>query len=103
MFMCFCSGILKTRAASTAVADRNMKNRLREKLSDFTPPHVHPCSPPTNRSLCAVTMGNGVIIRLPQRPPLSPRQQHNGITMVTAMLTTPSTNRTEDGHDSESE
>uniref|UniRef100_A0A667YJH3 Cadherin EGF LAG seven-pass G-type receptor 2 n=1 Tax=Myripristis murdjan TaxID=586833 RepID=A0A667YJH3_9TELE len=82
---------------------QNMKNRLREKLSDFTPPHVHPRSPPTNRSLCAVTMGNGVIIRLPPRPPLSPRQQHNGITMVTAMLTTPSTNRTEDGHDSESE
>ncbi|XP_071387636.1 cadherin EGF LAG seven-pass G-type receptor 1-like, partial [Centroberyx affinis] len=95
-------GILKNRVTSPPpLADKNMKNRLREKLSDFPRPPTP--SPPTNRGLRPVAGGNGVLIKLLPHPPLSPRQQHNGVTMVTAMLTTTTVNGTEDGHDSESD
>ncbi|XP_056138305.1 cadherin EGF LAG seven-pass G-type receptor 1-like [Lampris incognitus] len=107
-------GILKnTISCPPPVADKNMKNRLREKLSDYDSPTISPSTPvppsPSNRGLRPVAGGNGVLIKLPPRPPvpprppLSPRQQHNGVTMVTTMLTTTLVNGTDEGHNSDSE
>ncbi|KAM4619207.1 cadherin EGF LAG seven-pass G-type receptor 1-like [Polymixia lowei] len=107
-------GILKNKITyPPPVADKNMKNRLREKLSDCNSPTISPRTAvppsPTNRGIHPVAGGNGVLIKLPLRPPfpphppLSPRQQHNGLTMVTTMLTTAMVNGTEEGHQSDSD
>nr|XP_046248999.1 cadherin EGF LAG seven-pass G-type receptor 1-like isoform X2 [Scatophagus argus] len=68
-------GILKTRTPPPpAVTDRN-----RKYLPSEAPPLVSPSSSsPTNHSFRQVARGNGALI-----PPLSPRQQYSGVTMVT--------------------
>ncbi|KAM6973322.1 cadherin EGF LAG seven-pass G-type receptor 1-like [Aplochiton taeniatus] len=107
-------GILKNRTTHPPPPiDKNMKNRLREKLSDYNPTTISPRSPvppsPTNGRLRPVTGGNGVLLKrplcplAPPRPPLSPREQRNGVTMVTALLTTAVVNGVKDSHDSDSE
>ncbi|XP_062317832.1 cadherin EGF LAG seven-pass G-type receptor 1-like [Osmerus eperlanus] len=108
-------GILKNKIAyPPPLTDKNMKNRLREKLSDYNPsPTISPRTPvppsPTNRGLRPVTGGNGVIIKSPPlppvlpRPPLSPREQRNGVTRVTTAPMAPPVNGVDDTHNSDSD
>ncbi|CAB1331623.1 unnamed protein product, partial [Coregonus sp. 'balchen'] len=88
-------GILKNKITSPPpLTDKNMKNRLREKLSDYNPSSISPRTTPVPPSpvsphLRPVTGGNGVFIKspprplVPPRPPLSPRDLRNGIVMTT--------------------
>uniref|UniRef100_A0A4W5KC52 Uncharacterized protein n=1 Tax=Hucho hucho TaxID=62062 RepID=A0A4W5KC52_9TELE len=93
-------GILKNKITyPPPLTDKNMKNRLREKLSDYNPtisprttPVPVPPSPVSPR-LCTVNGGNRVLIKPPPRPPvpplppLSPRDLRNGFVMTTTRTT----------------
>ncbi|KAK6318507.1 hypothetical protein J4Q44_G00117980 [Coregonus suidteri] len=94
-------GILKNKITyRPPLTDKNMKNRLREKLSDYNPPTISPRTTPVPvppspvaPRLCTVTVGNGVLIKtpprppVPPRPPLSPRDLRNGVVMTTSRTT----------------
>ncbi|XP_031438509.1 cadherin EGF LAG seven-pass G-type receptor 1 isoform X2 [Clupea harengus] len=71
-------GILKNKISyPPPLSDKNMKNRLREKLSDYNPPTISSRSP----SVVSVTGGNNVLSKPPQRPVPPPRDtpQQNGV------------------------
>lgn len=60
-----------------------MKNRLREKLSDYNPPTITPKTPSvgSNDGVRPVTGTNSSIIKPPQRQAVIPREQLNGVAM----------------------
>lgn len=73
-------GILKNKIAyPPPLTDKNMKNKLREKLSDYNPPTISSKAP----SIASNDGGNGhnVLIKPPHRPPVPPREQQNGMAM----------------------
>ncbi|XP_031420890.1 cadherin EGF LAG seven-pass G-type receptor 1 isoform X2 [Clupea harengus] len=74
-------GILKNKITyPPPLTDKNMKNRLREKLSDYnssTTPSKTP-SIDSTEGIRSITGGNGTLIKPPPRPPVPPR---NGLTM----------------------
>ncbi|KAG9342676.1 hypothetical protein JZ751_016113 [Albula glossodonta] len=80
-------GILKNKITyPPPLTDKNMKNRLREKLSDYNPPAI-PSRTPSVGSNEGVRPGNGtgphgVLIKPPQRPAVTPREQQNGVAMT---------------------
>uniref|UniRef100_A0A8C7RY70 Cadherin EGF LAG seven-pass G-type receptor 1a n=1 Tax=Oncorhynchus mykiss TaxID=8022 RepID=A0A8C7RY70_ONCMY len=88
-------GILKNKITSPPpLTDKNMKNRLREKLSDYNPHSIStrttPVPPsPVSSHLRPVIGGNGILIKSPPRlpvpphPPLSPWDLRNGVVMTT--------------------
>uniref|UniRef100_W5KPZ0 Cadherin EGF LAG seven-pass G-type receptor 1 n=1 Tax=Astyanax mexicanus TaxID=7994 RepID=W5KPZ0_ASTMX len=76
-------GILKNKIIyPPPLTDKNMKNRLREKLSDYNPPTpTIQCKSPSegsNEGLCAVTENNGIVIK---PPALTLTTTLNGVTM----------------------
>ncbi|XP_062339592.1 LOW QUALITY PROTEIN: cadherin EGF LAG seven-pass G-type receptor 1-like [Osmerus eperlanus] len=86
-------GILKNKISyPPPLTDKNMKNKLREKLGDYNPPTISPppAHPPTvppsrppsiasNDGVRTVSHGNSVVIIKPaQRPVPPPREQQNG-------------------------
>ncbi|XP_036375616.1 cadherin EGF LAG seven-pass G-type receptor 1 [Megalops cyprinoides] len=81
-------GILKNKITYppplTDMTDKNMKNRLREKLSDYNPPTITAMTPTVgpNEAVRPVTGGNGVLVKPAQRPPATPREQQNGVAMT---------------------
>ncbi|XP_062373889.1 cadherin EGF LAG seven-pass G-type receptor 1-like [Sardina pilchardus] len=81
-------GILKNKISyPPPLSDKNMKNRLREKLSDYNPPTISSRSP--SQSSVTIAGGNNVLSKPPaQRPVPPPRDthtqhtpQHNGVTI----------------------
>ncbi|XP_064786413.1 LOW QUALITY PROTEIN: cadherin EGF LAG seven-pass G-type receptor 1-like [Oncorhynchus masou masou] len=94
-------GILKNKITyPPPLTDKNMKNRLREKLSDYNPSTISPRTTPVpippspvSPRLCTVTGGNRVLIKPPPRPPvppcppLSPQDLRNGFVMTTTRTT----------------
>uniref|UniRef100_A0A8C7MDH3 Cadherin EGF LAG seven-pass G-type receptor 1 n=1 Tax=Oncorhynchus kisutch TaxID=8019 RepID=A0A8C7MDH3_ONCKI len=89
-------GILKNKITyPPPLTDKNMKNRLREKLSDYNPPSKTP-SVASNDGVHPVSVGNSAIIK----PPLAPRPQlpqNGGVAMSMKAMTT------NGGHESDSE
>ncbi|XP_056311409.1 cadherin EGF LAG seven-pass G-type receptor 1 isoform X2 [Danio aesculapii] len=72
-------GILKNKITyPPPLTDKNMKNKLREKLSDYNPPTISSRAP----SITSNDGGNGhnVLIK-PPRPPVPPREHLNGMAM----------------------
>lgn len=73
------SGILKNKITyPPPLTDKNMKNRLREKLSDYNPPQIPRKTPSveSNESVRSGTEANSIVIK----PPPLPRQPAlNGI------------------------
>ncbi|XP_036373685.1 cadherin EGF LAG seven-pass G-type receptor 1-like [Megalops cyprinoides] len=77
-------GILKNKITyPPPLTDKNMKNRLREKLSDYNPPTITSRTPSvgSNDGVRPVAGSNSMIIKPPQRPPVPPREQQNGVAM----------------------
>ncbi|KAG5267992.1 hypothetical protein AALO_G00228230 [Alosa alosa] len=73
-------GILKNKISyPPPLSDKNMKNRLREKLSDYNPPTISSRSP----SVVSVTGGNNALGKPAQRPVPPPREtpQQNGVSI----------------------
>ncbi|XP_022527058.2 cadherin EGF LAG seven-pass G-type receptor 1 isoform X3 [Astyanax mexicanus] len=73
-------GILKNKITyPPPLTDKNMKNKLREKLSDYNPPTISSRTP----SVASNDGGNShnVIIKNPHRPAVPPREQQNGVAM----------------------
>ncbi len=73
-------GILKNKITyPPPLTDKNMKNKLREKLSDYNPPTISSRVP----SIASNDGGNGhnVLIKPPQRLAVPPREQQNGMAM----------------------
>ncbi|XP_030620817.1 cadherin EGF LAG seven-pass G-type receptor 1 [Chanos chanos] len=74
-------GILKNKITyPLPLTDKNMKNRLREKPSDYNPP-LSGCKTPSlgsTEGLCTGTETNSIIIKPPPLPPVIPS---NGVTM----------------------
>uniref|UniRef100_A0A8C8JEY5 Cadherin EGF LAG seven-pass G-type receptor 1 n=1 Tax=Oncorhynchus tshawytscha TaxID=74940 RepID=A0A8C8JEY5_ONCTS len=89
-------GILKNKITyPPPLTDKNMKNRLREKLSDYNPPSKTP-SVASNDGVHPVSVGNSAIIK----PPLAPRPQlpqNGGMAMSMKAMTT------NGGHESDSD
>ncbi|XP_035384301.1 cadherin EGF LAG seven-pass G-type receptor 1 isoform X3 [Electrophorus electricus] len=72
-------GILKNKITyPPPLTDKNMKNKLREKLSDYNPPTISSRTPSV-----ASNDGNShnVIIKPPHRPAVPPKEQQNGMAM----------------------
>ncbi|XP_026094789.1 cadherin EGF LAG seven-pass G-type receptor 1-like [Carassius auratus] len=72
-------GILKNKITyPPPLTDKNMKNRLREKLSDYNPPQIPRKTPSvgSNEGVCSGTEANSIIIK---PPPLPPQSALNGI------------------------
>uniref|UniRef100_A0A672SFX6 Cadherin EGF LAG seven-pass G-type receptor 1-like n=1 Tax=Sinocyclocheilus grahami TaxID=75366 RepID=A0A672SFX6_SINGR len=72
-------GILKNNITySPPLMDKNMKNRLREKLSDYNPPQIPRKTPSvgSNEGVRSGTEANSIIIK---PPPLPPQSALNGI------------------------
>lgn len=73
------TGILKNKITyPPPLTDKNMKNKLREKLSDYNPPTISSHTPP-------VTSNDGVnshnvLIKPPHRV-LASREQQNGVVL----------------------
>ncbi|KAL4656773.1 cadherin EGF LAG seven-pass G-type receptor 1-like [Arapaima gigas] len=76
-------GILKNKITyPPPLTDKNMKNRLREKLSDYNPPTITRApSLGSNEAIRPALGNNGVIIKSPHRPSLISREQPNGVAM----------------------
>ncbi|XP_035281502.1 cadherin EGF LAG seven-pass G-type receptor 1-like isoform X1 [Anguilla anguilla] len=77
-------GILKNKITyPPPLTDKNMKNRLREKLSDYNPPTIRSKTPSvgSNDGVRPVTGTNSSIIKPPQRPTVTPHEQLNGVAM----------------------
>uniref|UniRef100_A0A8C2DCK2 Cadherin EGF LAG seven-pass G-type receptor 1 n=1 Tax=Cyprinus carpio TaxID=7962 RepID=A0A8C2DCK2_CYPCA len=73
-------GILKNKITyPPPLTDKNMKNKLREKLSDYNPPTISSRAP----SIASNDGGNGhnVLIKSPHRLAVPPREQQNGMAM----------------------
>ncbi|XP_017552506.1 cadherin EGF LAG seven-pass G-type receptor 1 isoform X2 [Pygocentrus nattereri] len=73
-------GILKNKITyPPPLTDKNMKNKLREKLSDYNPPTISSQTP----SVASNDGGNShsVIIKNTHRPAVPPREQQNGVAM----------------------
>uniref|UniRef100_A0A672RTG7 Cadherin EGF LAG seven-pass G-type receptor 1-like n=1 Tax=Sinocyclocheilus grahami TaxID=75366 RepID=A0A672RTG7_SINGR len=73
-------GILKNKITyPPPLTDKNMKNKLREKLSDYHPPTISSRAP----SLASNDGGNGhnVLIKPPHRLAVPPREQENGMAL----------------------
>ncbi|KAJ8374025.1 hypothetical protein SKAU_G00046050 [Synaphobranchus kaupii] len=86
-------GILKNRIAyPPPLSDKNMKNRLREKLSDYNPPTItsRTLSVGSNEGVLPSNGINGILIK-------SPRDQPNGVAM------TPQAGAINGGHASDSD
>uniref|UniRef100_A0A674AZ30 Cadherin EGF LAG seven-pass G-type receptor 1 n=1 Tax=Salmo trutta TaxID=8032 RepID=A0A674AZ30_SALTR len=85
-------GILKNKITyPPPLTDKNMKNRLREKLSDYNPPPIIPPSKTpsaaSNDGVHPVSVGNSAIIK----PPIAPRPQlpqNGGVAMSMKAMTT---------------
>ncbi|KAG9339069.1 hypothetical protein JZ751_024097 [Albula glossodonta] len=77
-------GILKNKITyPPPLTDKNMKNRLREKLSDYNPPTITMSKTPSvgsNDGVRPVT-GSNSLIKPPQRLPVPIREQQNGVAM----------------------
>ncbi|XP_073687546.1 cadherin EGF LAG seven-pass G-type receptor 1-like [Garra rufa] len=74
-------GILKNKITyPPPLTDKNMKNRLREKLSDYNPPQIPRKTPSlgSNEGVRSGTEANSIIIK---PPPLPPQSALNGITV----------------------
>ncbi|XP_030628227.1 cadherin EGF LAG seven-pass G-type receptor 1 [Chanos chanos] len=77
-------GILKNKITyPPPLTDKNMKNRLREKLSDYNPPSISSRTPSvgSNEAMRPVTGSNSTIIKPPQRQVTPAKEQQNGIVM----------------------
>ncbi|KAJ8262011.1 hypothetical protein GJAV_G00161080 [Gymnothorax javanicus] len=77
-------GILKNKITyPPPLTDKNMKNRLREKLSEYNPSTIPSKTPLVgpNDGVCPVTGTNSSIIKPPQRPAETPHEQQNGVAM----------------------
>ncbi|XP_066580030.1 cadherin EGF LAG seven-pass G-type receptor 1 isoform X2 [Amia ocellicauda] len=75
-------GILKNKISyPPPLTDKNMKNRLREKLSDYNPPTISSRTPSigSGEGIRPSTGGSNVLIKPPQRS--QPREQQNGVAM----------------------
>uniref|UniRef100_A0A6Q2YAY3 Cadherin EGF LAG seven-pass G-type receptor 1 n=1 Tax=Esox lucius TaxID=8010 RepID=A0A6Q2YAY3_ESOLU len=104
-------GILKNKITyPPPLADKNMKNRLREKLSDYEPRTIsHRVTPvPASPRLRPATGGNGVLVKppprlhTPQRPTSSPWDPCNGVAMTAPRATmSPLVNGIQDPSDSD--
>ncbi|KAI4886088.1 hypothetical protein NFI96_021834, partial [Prochilodus magdalenae] len=73
-------GILKNKITyPPPLTDKNMKNKLREKLSDYNPPTISSRTP----SVASNDGGNShnIIIKNPHRPAVPPKEQQNGVAM----------------------
>lgn len=73
-------GILKNKIIyPPPLTDKNMKNKLREKLSDYNPGTISSRAP----SIASNSGGNGhnVLIKPPQQLAVPPREQQNGMAM----------------------
>uniref|UniRef100_A0A672NJX6 Cadherin EGF LAG seven-pass G-type receptor 1-like n=1 Tax=Sinocyclocheilus grahami TaxID=75366 RepID=A0A672NJX6_SINGR len=74
-------GILKNKITyPPPLTDKNMKNRLREKLSDYNPPQIPRKTPSvgSNEGVRSGTEANSIIIK---PPPLPPQSALNGMTV----------------------
>ncbi|XP_029607455.1 cadherin EGF LAG seven-pass G-type receptor 1 isoform X1 [Salmo trutta] len=83
-------GILKNKITSPPpLTDKNMKNRLREKLSDYNPHHISTRTTPVPPSPVSSHLRPVIGGKSPPRPPvpphlpLSPWDLHNGVVMTT--------------------
>uniref|UniRef100_A0A8C9TNK3 Cadherin EGF LAG seven-pass G-type receptor 1 n=1 Tax=Scleropages formosus TaxID=113540 RepID=A0A8C9TNK3_SCLFO len=76
-------GILKNKITyPLPLTDKNMKNRLREKLSDYNPPTITRASSlGSNEGIRPAHGNNGVVIKPPHRLSPTPREQPNGVAM----------------------
>ncbi|XP_057179691.1 cadherin EGF LAG seven-pass G-type receptor 1 isoform X2 [Triplophysa rosa] len=71
-------GILKNKITyPPPLTDKNMKNKLREKLSDYNPPTISSRAP----SITSNDGGNNILIKPPHRTPVPPREHQNGMAM----------------------
>uniref|UniRef100_A0A3B3SA85 Cadherin EGF LAG seven-pass G-type receptor 1 n=1 Tax=Paramormyrops kingsleyae TaxID=1676925 RepID=A0A3B3SA85_9TELE len=78
-------GILKNKITHPPpLADKNMKNRLREKLSEYSSPAVPSRAPSAASSEGArpVSQGEGLLIKPLQRPSVTLREPANGVTVA---------------------
>ncbi|XP_059402797.1 cadherin EGF LAG seven-pass G-type receptor 1-like [Carassius carassius] len=78
-------GILKNKITyPPPLTDKNMKNRLREKLIDYNPPQIPRKTPSvgSNEGVCSGTEANSIIIK---PPPLPPQSALNGIAVELGM------------------
>uniref|UniRef100_A0A8C2IYK6 Cadherin EGF LAG seven-pass G-type receptor 1b n=1 Tax=Cyprinus carpio TaxID=7962 RepID=A0A8C2IYK6_CYPCA len=78
-------GILKNKITyPPPLTDKNMKNRLREKLSDYNPPQIPRKTPSvgSNEGVRSGTEANSTIIK---PPPLPPQSALNGIAVEQGM------------------
>ncbi|TRY56137.1 hypothetical protein DNTS_015260 [Danionella cerebrum] len=85
-------GILKNKITyPPPLTDKNLKNRLREKLIDYSPSHI-PCMGPSVSS----PEGNSIFIN---PPPASPPPARNGLTLAltTSAVTKPDEHIDSDG------
>ncbi|XP_067292429.1 cadherin EGF LAG seven-pass G-type receptor 1 [Pseudorasbora parva] len=74
-------GILKNKITyPPPLTDKNMKNRLREKLSDYNPPQI-PRKTPSVESNEGLLSGTEAISTVIKPPPLPPQPAPNGITV----------------------
>lgn len=72
-------GILKNKITyPPPLTDKNMKNRLREKLSDYNPPQI-PRKTPSVGSNEGVRSGTEAKSTIIKPPPLPPQSALNGI------------------------
>ncbi|KAK6303053.1 hypothetical protein J4Q44_G00274080 [Coregonus suidteri] len=97
-------GILKNKITyPPPLTDKNMKNRLREKLSDYNPPTISSSIPPpiippsktpsvaSNDGVRPVSVGNSNSSNHQAKPPIAPRPQlpqNGGVDMSMTAMTT---------------
>uniref|UniRef100_A0A6Q2Z1H0 Cadherin EGF LAG seven-pass G-type receptor 1 n=1 Tax=Esox lucius TaxID=8010 RepID=A0A6Q2Z1H0_ESOLU len=92
-------GILKNKITyPPPLTDKNMKNRLREKLSDYNPPTISSSIPPpiippsktpsvaSNDGVRPVSVGNSLIKPLIAPRPQQPVRENGGVAMKTMTL-----------------
>ncbi|XP_062852533.1 cadherin EGF LAG seven-pass G-type receptor 1 [Trichomycterus rosablanca] len=73
-------GILKNKITyPPPLTDKNMKNKLREKLSDYNPPTISSRTPSVTSN--DGVNGNNVLIKPPHRAVLSNRETPNGVAL----------------------
>ncbi|XP_048865233.1 cadherin EGF LAG seven-pass G-type receptor 1-like isoform X2 [Brienomyrus brachyistius] len=78
-------GILKNKITHPPpIADKNMKNRLREKLSEYSDPTVpsRASSAASSEGARPVSQGEGLLIKPLQRPSVTLREPANGLTVA---------------------
>lgn len=82
---CTSTGILKNKITyPPPLADKNMKNRLREKLLEYSSPAVPSREPSaaSSEGACPVSQGEGLLIKPLQRPSVTLREPANGVTVA---------------------